>query len=593
MPENTTSLDALKCTMENSAGLWAGSLCLEDSSLRFTADGKAKKVQSLNYSLSDIRRIRSLAGRNLLLVDTGNQTVVFSGDGINQFGLNTIDLWNGLHSKDGAFPLQFEHLRASAGAVTNEDEETETIRAKELCLRVSTKGYSPGLFTFTNQWVGFCPTDARGEPRGSYEFKIGLNDVQGVKVIRERNETVVQTGSSYERLVGDGAVRLGDRLRVILGNRLPSSTLMRLRAIATTEVPLLEDLEEEEHLEPKERILAEGRCIGRAGQLSVPGTLYLTPKLLRFIPEENDMWGSEEVWEKSLDSIEKVSVLGADRAVFWISGEAFRFLGREANKVGTKLVTIRGLSLSEDSAQSNDHRQEHQSPGPPDWPDAAIVPFERVLGLAHTLEVFMQGNLAFASRPSRLKRIDDGVGILLPEAPHSSLSWGEELRVQLFRDDGRYYFDAPLIRTGLAPRGSVIGEKPAWYMLTIQEGFETRFSNLRSSERVALDNHLAQVRLSNEKEQEPTVLEASLVNLSAGGCLVRNDISIAIGQNIGLVFELSDGPIEVEAECLRSMRPRRRDDPWHCAFVFVDMNDSDQARISSFVEALVDKREEA
>ena len=194
---------------------------------------------------------------------------------------------------------------------------------------------------------------------------------------------------------------------------------------------------------------------------------------------------------------------------------------------------------------------------------------------------------------SRLKRIDDGVGILLPEAPHSSLSWGEELRVQLFRDDGRYYFDAPLIRTGLAPRGSIIGEKPAWYMLTIQEGPETRFSNLRSSERVALDKHLAQVRLSNENEQEPKVLEASLVNLSAGGCLVQNDISIAIGQNVGLVFELSDGPIEVEAECLRSMRPRRRDDPWHCAFVFVDMNDSDQARISDFVEALVDKREEA
>jgi hypothetical protein len=125
---------------------------------------------------------------------------------------------------------------------------------------------------------------------------------------------------------------------------------MRLQAIATTEVPLLEDLAiDQEHLDQSERILAEGHCIGRVGQLSLPRTLVLTTKVLRFVPEDNETWESEDSWEKSLDEIERVSVLGADRAVFWVAGEAFRFLGREANEVGTKLVKIRGLNLNEES----------------------------------------------------------------------------------------------------------------------------------------------------------------------------------------------------------------------------------------------------
>ena len=371
---------------------------------------------------------------------------------------------------------------------------------------------------------------------------------------------------------------------------------MRLRAIATAEVPLLEDLAmDEDHLEQPERILAQGHCIGRAGQLSLPGDLVLTAKVLRFVPEDSEMWDSEDAWEKRLDEIERVSVLGADRAVFWVSGEAFRFLGREANEVGTKLVKIRGLNISDEHHQGSNANDTHgQGGGPPDWPDAAIVPFERVLGLAHTLEIFVNGSLSIASKPCRLARMDDGIGVLVPEAPHTSLSWGDELRVQLFRNDGRYYFDAPLIRSGLAPRASVIGDKPAWYMLTVQEGPETRFSNLRSSERVALDDHMAQFRLNPDDEiEEQKVLQASLINLSAGGCLVRNEISVAIGQKVALDFELHDGSIQVHAECLRSMRPRRREDPWHCAFVFVDLNETDEARLSSFVEGLVDENEDA
>ena len=206
----------------------------------------------------------------------------------------------------------------------------------------------------------------------------------------------------------------------------------------------------------------------------------------------------------------------------------------------------------------------------------------------------MHGTLAFASKPCRLARMDDGIGILLPEAPHTSLNWGEQLRVQLFRNDGRYYFDAPLIRTGLAPRNTIIGEKPAWYMLTVQEGSETRFSNLRGSERIALDNHMAQIRLNPEEEEDAQkVLQASLVNLSAGGGLIRNETSIAIGQQVALDFEVHDGSIQVNATCLRSMRPRRREDPWHCAFVFVDLTDTDEARLSNFVESLINEKEDA
>jgi c-di-GMP-binding flagellar brake protein YcgR len=138
-----------------------------------------------------------------------------------------------------------------------------------------------------------------------------------------------------------------------------------------------------------------------------------------------------------------------------------------------------------------------------------------------------------------------------------------------------YTFETTVLETRKKPDPVLVLERPR------DEAAATRRAHVR------IDMVIGRVRMSVNWLGKAKQCLSTIVNLSAGGALVRTDDVVPIDARLHLVFALPDGRASIAADgiALRcSERPGRKDlTSFRTALRFVRIDPLDQERITQFI----------
>jgi c-di-GMP-binding flagellar brake protein YcgR len=151
----------------------------------------------------------------------------------------------------------------------------------------------------------------------------------------------------------------------------------------------------------------------------------------------------------------------------------------------------------------------------------------------------------------------DGVAMLLPGEPGSSLPLEQWVTVEIGQSEGIYQFDSRVVRSAPIPLDLPVPDPDQMHLLITEFPTELRVYNQRDSYRVPTHMHLrahvlAQVSDGGSWMSTGEAFECDMLDLSIGGALVRSMQPMEENQRVSLNLPLMDQWVEIRATCVRS-----------------------------------------
>jgi c-di-GMP-binding flagellar brake protein YcgR len=191
------------------------------------------------------------------------------------------------------------------------------------------------------------------------------------------------------------------------------------------------------------------------------------------------------------------------------------------------------------------------------WETLGPRSLARINGEARFVRVVSHGDVVVDLSPGVTVPHADGVALLLPGEPGSSVPLERWVTVEIGQAEGIYQFDARVVRSAPLPMTVVVDDPEQMHLLITAFPSELRVYNQRNSYRVPTHMHLrahvlAQVADGGSWMATGEAFECDLVDISIGGALVRSLQPMIENQRVSLNLPLMDKWIEIRATCIRS-----------------------------------------
>ena len=191
------------------------------------------------------------------------------------------------------------------------------------------------------------------------------------------------------------------------------------------------------------------------------------------------------------------------------------------------------------------------------WEALGPRSLSRINGEARFIRVISHGDVVVDLSPGVTMPHADGVALLLPGEPGSSLPLDQWITVEIGQAEGIYQFDSRVTRSAPVPLESPIADPNNWHLLIAGFPSELRVYNQRNSYRVPTHMHLrahvlAQVADGGSWMATGEAFECDLLDLSIGGALVRSHQPMEENQRVSLNLPLMDQWVEIRTTCVRA-----------------------------------------
>jgi c-di-GMP-binding flagellar brake protein YcgR len=192
-----------------------------------------------------------------------------------------------------------------------------------------------------------------------------------------------------------------------------------------------------------------------------------------------------------------------------------------------------------------------------DWSTIGPRSLSRVTGEARFIRILSHGELVVDLSPALTVPHKDGVAMLLPGEPGSSLPLEQWVTVEIGQSEGIYQFDSRVVRSAPIPLDLPVPDPDQMHLLITEFPTELRVYNQRDSYRVPTHMHLrahvlAQVSDGGSWMSTGEAFECDMLDLSIGGALVRSMQPMEENQRVSLNLPLMDQWVEIRATCVRS-----------------------------------------
>jgi hypothetical protein len=152
---------------------------------------------------------------------------------------------------------------------------------------------------------------------------------------------------------------------------------------------------------------------------------------------------------------------------------------------------------------------------------------------------------------------EDGIAVVLPGEPGSSIPLGTWVTVEIGQLEGIYQFDSRVARSTVTPLDGGVPNPDSTHLLVCQFPSDIRVYNQRESYRVATRiplraNLLAQTADGGSWMATGDTVECIVVDLSIGGCALESKTRIQLEERLEISIPLLDQWVEIRGTCVRS-----------------------------------------
>ncbi len=233
------------------------------------------------------------------------------------------------------------------------------------------------------------------------------------------------------------------------------------------------------------------------------------------------------------------------------------------------------------------------------WATLGPRSLSRINGDARFIRIISHGEVVVDLSPGVTIPHSDGVAVMLPGEPGSSLPLEQWVTVEIGQAEGIYQFDSRVVRSAPIPFDMVVDDPDNVHLLISAFPNELRVYNQRNSYRVPTHMHLrahvlAQVADGGSWMATGEALECDLLDLSIGGALVQTVHTIDENERLTLNLPLLDQWVEIRATCIRAL-PNETEIPGNLyGMEFRELTNSQEDLLHKAImqlqrEALVDK----
>jgi len=191
------------------------------------------------------------------------------------------------------------------------------------------------------------------------------------------------------------------------------------------------------------------------------------------------------------------------------------------------------------------------------WSTLSPRSLSRINGDARFIRIISHGELVVDLSPGLTLAHDDGVAIMLPGEPGSSLPLDHWITVEIGQAEGVYQFDSKVVRSAPVPITMMVPDPDNVHLLIAAFPSELRVYNQRNSYRVPTHMHLrahvlTQVADGGAWMSTGEAFECDLIDLSIGGAMVRTMQPLDENERVTLNLPLMDQWVEIRATCVRA-----------------------------------------
>ena len=182
----------------------------------------------------------------------------------------------------------------------------------------------------------------------------------------------------------------------------------------------------------------------------------------------------------------------------------------------------------------------------------------RIMGPCRFVRIMSHGDTVVDMSPGVAVEHRSGVAIVLPGQPGSSVPINTWVTVEIGQSEGVYQLDSKVVRSVPTPLEGVIPNPRNTHLLIVDVPNEVRVYNQREGYRVTTEVQLEAAILSQVTEGGPwgptgEGFDATVVDLSIGGCAIESAYDLPSGGRISLTLPLLDQWVELRATCVRMM----------------------------------------
>ena len=206
----------------------------------------------------------------------------------------------------------------------------------------------------------------------------------------------------------------------------------------------------------------------------------------------------------------------------------------------------------------------------------------RAVGSLLSLSISRNKSSILLLTPAFTVRAQEGLGILLTQAPGLRFKRGELLEIGFAQPEGTYLFETIVHRMAPVPANLQPTYPEAIGLLVVEMPQDLQFNNRRGEFRVASTTPTGVIvrfleEIPGVADEQVTGL---LSNLSMGGCLIETRGFIPDGAQAAITLDFEPKPIEVQAVCVRADPPEDIRGSWNFGMRFVHLPETVYARIN-------------
>ena len=293
---------------------------------------------------------------------------------------------------------------------------------------------------------------------------------------------------------------------------------------------------------PGERVLLASRSLHFPREsIARPGTVLLTTERVLFLPAAGPGRDPHALIFRA-EAIVPIETLRAPNELHFVcAGEEVRLMPRGGRPFVQRLYA-RKKAADEDSTSMVSN-------------GAAI---SLILGEAQRLRLLRDKEVLLALRRDLILDLGDGLGVVFPGTPDSSLEVGTVVTLEIGHSEGLYRFDATV--TGVRPVSGddVDPSELGRVMLVVAYPEDIQFFNRRNRVRVMMNGPVSARPLTFHEDRgyqtRSQRLPLHLQDLSPLGCGTLGAEPIGIGERLLLKIPLTGGTVEVRGEVVRQHR---------------------------------------
>ena len=446
----------------------------------------------------------------------------------------------------------------------------------------------PGELVFSNSRVSFTPSGRLDSMVGARSSNLNLVDIVHMEILNNRRLILVSRSEKLLMEVAKPLARLQELVPLI--REALSSQLDDLQQDGLDGFDeLFQEWTPHIDLRDGEPVVLTGPAIQWVRpSAGTRGWLALTDSRLLFLPSAGPD-GNSSFQSVELNLLEQGETLNEDDIfieseqqmfhftpltgagfvdAFWMLSEPIITEEIEIDEVNRRLAnapTEAPVELAPSlEARNDDHT------------------INRALGALLSLSISRDDTNILLMDPAFTVRSQEGMGILLTQAPGLRFRRGELLEIGFAQPEGTYRFDTIVHRMAPVPAALQPTYPDAMGLLVVEMPTDLQFNNRRGEYRIssATPSAISIRFLENLPGVSSDQVTGHLINLSMGGCLVETRGFIPDGAKAVVTIDLEPKPVEVQAVCVRADPPEDIRGSWSFGMRFVHLPEAVYARIN-------------